>query len=49
MLLNKIATLIINGEIQDGNTVSVDIKKDELVFDIKKKGMNIAKRNLAKA
>jgi ATP-dependent Clp protease ATP-binding subunit ClpA len=48
-LLNKLATMIISGEITGGNTVIVDMKKDEMVFEIKKKGLKISRQNLAKA
>lgn len=48
-LLNKLATMIISGEITSGNTVIVDVKKDEMIFEIKKKGLKISRQNLAKA
>lgn len=46
-LLNKLANMIIGAEISSGNTVIVDMKKDEMVFDIKKRGMNISRKNVA--
>lgn len=48
-LLNKLATMIISGEITSGNTVIVDVKKDEMIFEIKKKGLKMSRQNLAKA
>jgi ATP-dependent Clp protease ATP-binding subunit ClpC len=43
-LLNKMANLIISDELSAGNTIIVDMKKDEMVFEVKKKGMVIAKK-----
>ena len=45
-LLNKLATMIISGEIVPGNTVIVDMKKDEMVFEVKKRGMVIQRKQL---
>ncbi len=47
-LLNKLANMIISSEISSGNTVIVDMKKEEMVFDIKKRGMSIPRKNTVK-
>jgi ATP-dependent Clp protease ATP-binding subunit ClpA len=47
-LLNKMANLIISDELSAGNTIIVDMKKDEMVFEVKKKGMVIAKKTTQK-
>lgn len=47
-LLNKLANMIISSEISSGNTVIVDMKKEEMVFDIKKRGMSISRKNTVK-
>jgi len=48
-LLNKLANMIIAGEVVSGNTVIIDFKKDELVFEVKKRGLAIPKKSLQKA
>ena len=35
-ILNPLAQLIISKDLSDGDTVSIDIKKDEFVFDVKR-------------
>ncbi len=47
-LLNKLANMIISSEISSGNTVIVDMKKEEMIFDIKKRGMSIPRKNVVK-
>jgi ATP-dependent Clp protease ATP-binding subunit ClpA len=42
-LLNKMANLIISDELSDGNTIIVDIKKDEMIFEIKKRGLALSR------
>ena len=37
-LQNHLAELILNGEIEDGSSVNVGMKKDELIFSVDKKG-----------
>ncbi len=46
-LLNKLANMIIGSEIASGNTVVVDMKKEEMVFDIKKRSVSIPKKKVA--
>ena len=36
-LLNRIANMIISNQVVEGDSVVVDYKKDELVYDVKKK------------
>lgn len=45
-LLNRLANMIIGSEISAGNTVVVDMKKDEMVFDIKKRSISIPKKKI---
>ncbi len=40
-LLNKLANLMITDEVSAGNTVVVDMKKDEMVFEVKKRGLTM--------
>ncbi len=47
-VLNKMATLIISDQLTEGNTIIVDMKKDEMVFDIKKRGLSVQKKALQK-
>lgn len=48
-ILNKVASMIISDEVTAGNTIVIDIKKDELTFEIKKRGLTVAKKSLQKA
>ncbi len=47
-LLNKLATMIISGDLVSGNSIVIDFKKDELSFEIKKRGMQVHKKSLQK-
>lgn len=47
-VLNKMATLIISDQLTEGNTIIVDMKKDEMVFDVKKRGLSVQKKALQK-
>lgn len=48
-LLNRLSTMIIGSEVGAGNTVVVDMKKDEMVFEVKKKGMTMARKGTQNA
>lgn len=48
VLLNKLANMIISGDLTSGNTVVIDMKKDEMVFEVKKRGMSIQRKTLQK-
>jgi ATP-dependent Clp protease ATP-binding subunit ClpC len=48
-LLNKMANLIISDELSAGNTIVVDIKKDDMIFEVKKKGMAMTKKTTQNA
>lgn len=49
VLLNRLATMIISGELSSGNCIVVDMKKDEIVFDVKKRStLSVRKKPLQK-
>ena len=48
-LLNRLSTMIIGSEVGTGNTVVVDMKKDEMVFEVKKRGLTISQGKSVKA
>lgn len=48
-LLNRLSTMIIGSEVGTGNTVVVDMKKDEMVFEVKKRGLTISPGKSVKA
>ncbi len=41
-ILNKVASMIISDEVTAGNTIVIDMKKDELVFEVKKRGLTMS-------
>ena len=43
------ANLIISDELSAGNTIVVDMKKDDMTFEVKKKGMAITKKTTQNA
>ncbi len=47
-ILNKLASMIISDEVTAGNTIIIDLKKDELVFEVKKRSLTIQKKSLQK-
>jgi hypothetical protein len=40
--------MIISGDLISGNSIVIDFKKDELIFELKKRGMQIQKKSLQK-
>lgn len=44
-LLNKMANLIISDELLDGNSIVIDLKKDDMVLTVKKRGLTVSQHN----
>lgn len=48
-LLNRLATMIISGELVSGNSIMVDLKKEDIVFEVKKRSpISSRKKSLQK-
>jgi ATP-dependent Clp protease ATP-binding subunit ClpA len=45
-ILNKMANLIISDELSAGNTIVVDMKKDEMIFEIKKRSITLGRNKV---
>ena len=48
-ILNKVASMIISDEVTAGNTIFIDMKKDELTFEVKKRGLTMTQSKSVKA